>query len=565
MSWDKSDATSTADLTPPPGPFPWGWAANRRMCTGVYLDRQFRDRLLRTVYCARKRRVAPSYGFDLVLVLTHAWRAWRLELAQDAVVVAILLVALIREPIEALMAAAAMAIWYLTHALLRLAREFAAYYRGDRSYSDFEKMRSRGSVISRAALVACIVLVVAIFVRWRENPGAHEPWFIRSGALDAAAIFLGLLAASAIGGAMRQMKVNWLRMRDSEDHRAFSRRMKTVRMQQRHPFVVYSGFSPFIGSGLLVRTWSFAQRLIHEKPTGREKDQEFKELPFPASEIVERLKTMITELAEDRHKETCLPGLTVKDQVFLEGTHAEPYLAILQPGRTQRELEEAISEAIASTGEVARHYLTCQVASWGGEVVTTVFVHVSLQGRTLYLEFSTYALLPTRQEYHIVDEVGGTGAAAVIRGAMKAVTSASDAFLAPRRMLVALSRAWDSVLAQWDGTAVLRRGLNIGAQISARESAATESDEQYFQLRDIFQHSKVIERRLIATVGDFLRERNVDTSEFWQRATTILNNGVLATNVGAVTVMGSAFGENATVENIGVSGQQAATVDSGSG
>ena len=92
-------------MTPPAGPFPWGNAANRRMCTGVYVDREFRDRLLRSVYGARKRRVAPSYGFDLVLVLAHAWRAWRLELAQDIIVLAILIGALIKEPLQTLVAA----------------------------------------------------------------------------------------------------------------------------------------------------------------------------------------------------------------------------------------------------------------------------------------------------------------------------------------------------------------------------------------------------------------------------------------------------------------------------
>lgn len=565
MSWDPIDSAATIQMTPPAGPFPWGRAANRRMCTGVYVDREFRDRLLRTVYSARKRRVAPSYGFDLVLVLAHAWRAWRLELAQDIIVLAILVGALTQEPLQTLIAAAALSVWYLTHALIHLVGEFTAYYWGDRTFADFEKMRSRGNVLTRALLTACIVLGASVYARWRTHAHTGESWLFRSGLAGAGVIFLSLLATIAIMSAIRQMKISLLRRRDADVLRPAGRRLLTIYSQQRHPFVVYSGFRPFIGSGLQVRTWSFAQRLIHEKSIGSESDREFATLPFSAADLVCRLKKMITELAQDNHRETRLPGLTVTDQVFVEGTHAQQYMTILQPNRTQKDIEDAIADAIASSGEVARHYLACQVASWGGEVVTSVFVHVSLQGRTLYLEFSTYALLPTRPEYHVIDEVGGTGLGAVMRAAVKSLATASDAFLAARRLLVGIVQLWDGLMAQSDGTAVLRRGIDIGAAVSARETAATGSDENYFQLRDIFQHSKIIERRLIASVGDFLKERHVDTSEFWQRATTILNNGVMNTNVGTVNISGSAFGEQASVENVAPADQatSATSVESG--
>ena len=76
------------------------------------------------------------------------------------------------------------------------------------------------------------------------------------------------------------------------------------------------------------------------------------------------------------------------DQVFIEGTHAWSYRHVLRGLRGSDDVEEVMTEAIARPSDVARHYLACQVVSWGGEIVTTVFVHVSLQGRTLYLEFS---------------------------------------------------------------------------------------------------------------------------------------------------------------------------------
>src|SRR5262249_59622074 len=53
--------------------------ATRHLCAGVYRDRPFRDLVIRQVHNDSRRRVAPSYGFDLVPVVRHAWRSWFLD------------------------------------------------------------------------------------------------------------------------------------------------------------------------------------------------------------------------------------------------------------------------------------------------------------------------------------------------------------------------------------------------------------------------------------------------------------------------------------------------------
>jgi len=311
-------------------------------------------------------------------------------------------------------------------------------------------------------------------------------------------------------------------------------RLTTIQFQQFHQFTVYSGFNPFVGSGLNVRTWSFAQRLIKADLTGAGNNEYRDAMPFTAESLIGRLKRMISGLRDDENPETRLPGLVVTDHVLVEGTHAGPYRNALRSDPGSKEVEAAIAHVIAHSSDVARHYLACQVASWGGEVVTSVFVHVSLQGRTLYLEYSVYALPPTRKEYHVIDEVGATSPASVARAACKGIFRFPQALLAPRRLAWAPGELLAALRARTDGTLTVRRRNNIGAQVSAREAACGDADESYFQLRDIVQHSQVVERRMISTVGEFLKERGVDTSEFWQRATTILNQGVI--NAGAGTV-----------------------------
>lgn len=57
-------------------------AATRHLCAGVYVDRSFRDLIIRKIHNDARHRVAPSYGFDLVPVVRHAWWSWLLDTGQ---------------------------------------------------------------------------------------------------------------------------------------------------------------------------------------------------------------------------------------------------------------------------------------------------------------------------------------------------------------------------------------------------------------------------------------------------------------------------------------------------
>jgi hypothetical protein len=396
-----------------------------------------------------------------------------------------------------------------------------------------------------------------------RHGNATEPWPVRSGLVSAALLLIVFAVIVSAGTAAR---MTWLGRLDAADvglRRRDGQRMRVIDAQQYHPFTVYSGFKPFVGSGVNVRSWSFAQRLIHSKVLGTEADQEYDQPPFTARDLLDRLKQMIYGLRDDENLETRLPGLTVTDHVFIEGTHAAPLHSVLTADRDSAEVTDAIQNAIACPSDVARHYLASRVESWGGEVVTSVFVHVSLQGRTLYLEFATYALLPTRPDYHVIDEAGGTGAGATGKAIGSALIQLPEQLMGMRRLLRVPIQLWIALSPRKDQAAMITARMNspkrhirsfsmlrpvdIGATTSAREIAAAAADESYFQFQDILQHSKVIERRLIATVGDYLKEVGVDTSEFWQRASAILNNGVINAGPGTVNVTGSVFGEQPTV------------------
>jgi hypothetical protein len=512
------------------------WTACRRMCAGTYLDSEFRDRLLREVYNARSRRIAPSYGYDLVPVLVHAWRAWRLEMAQHIIALAVFLVFLLAFPLDTIIAASILAALYFLHSLVRLTADFVAYYRGRDSALEISRLRTRRRFILSGMLASAVVFGAAVLVLlYFGHHNGEPPRWPDSGSLaDSVFLLTAILVIVAMTAALRQIKISRLHTTGSNLKHSSSGRLDTISFQQHHPFTVYSGFTPFIGSGTNIRIWSFAQRLTRAGVMGALGRDYGDELPFTTLELIDSLRAAFTSLREDENPETRLAGLQVTDHVLVEGTHAIPYMYALRSDPESTVVAEHIDYVISHSSDVARHYLACQVASWGGEVVTSIFIHVSLQGRTLYLEYSVYALMPTRKEYQVIDEVGATGPASVMRAAGKSILRFPYAVVAPQRLTQAPRELLAAMRAQEDGTLRPRRRTNIGSQVSAREIACSDADESYFQFRDVVQHSKIVERRLVTTVGEFLKDRGVDTSEFEQRATTILNQGII--NAGAGTV-----------------------------
>jgi hypothetical protein len=163
------------------------------------------------------------------------------------------------------------------------------------------------------------------------------------------------------------------------------------------------------------------------------------------------------------------------------------------------------------------------------------------------LEFATYALFPTHPGYRIIDEAGGTGIGATAKAVAKTLSALPQQLTSACRVAWAPAQLLAVLRPKKDRTGSVAKRFDIGARVSVREIAAEESDRSYFQYQDVRQHSKIIERRLIDAVGEFLTELGIDTSEFWQRATTILNNGIINTGSGSVTSTNTTFGDSSPV------------------
>ncbi len=543
--------------------------ATRRLCAGTYLDRDFRQRLLHDIYNSRERRIAPSYGYDLVQVLQHAWRAWWLELARDAIAVALFVVAVLTAPLGTLFLVGLLAGWYALRACWRVLIDACRMLRGRTSFDYVRGVRFRAK-LAACELLGSAMVVGGTVLAMRLNPQGSR---LRDDLTQTGLLVAVFVLLYTVSGIVRQWQLDRLHNPSAVKGSPRSRRLRTLDTQQKHTFTIYSGYRPFVGSGLKGHRWSFAQRIIRKKGIGQNRDEEFhpSQPPFKTSEIVEHLKKSINNLSSATHSETRLPGLRVCDQVFIDGT----YVNNVPDALSDHPPPIVLDHIMAEPREEARYHIACQVEAWDGELVTTVFVHISLQGLTLYVEFSTYALLPTPSRFRVIDEVGGTGRKAALRMARQGLSELPDVLHAPRRLLAVPKHLVTAYRAQRDtkGESFKRRDIDIGAQTSAREIAReiagdgvdNDPDEvsaqrrlrrgpgeaTYFQFLDVARHSKIIERRLLAAIEEFLKTKKVDTSEFARRADAILNYSMMMNIGDNYGMMNMNIGDDNTINNSG--------------
>jgi hypothetical protein len=300
--------------------------------------------------------------------------------------------------------------------------------------------------------------------------------------------------------------------------------------------VVYSGYQPFVGSGAVQRRWDLTQRLVHAPIGGLaavhqpERVREFVRPPFSAAEISHYVGDYIRALADDPVPERGLPSLTVADKVFVAGTEIDD----LELDCTPAELEDVIRRPVAPR----RHYLTCQVVSWHGELVTTVYVHFAVQGRALYVELQVVGLLPCHETFRVVDEVGGTGVAAVLRAAARAVLDTPATVGSAPGGLVRGIVDKLRIGTRRSAPIRVRHGYDYGARVSLRELGTSDGTGDPMRTQDIRKYGRIIERRVLAAILDFLESRGVDVAEYRQQSTNIINAGAVVSSGATVNVGG---------------------------
>jgi hypothetical protein len=540
-------------------------SATRHLCAGVYLDRRFRNLVIRKVYNDSRRPVAPSYGFDLVPVVRHAWRAWALEVVLLSAVLAVLIVAVVLHHALAVLTVLCWCAMYLAlldatknlYVFLRLRAKLAAEQWSNRRERkrparDLEE-RSKRKRRFKTSFACCVLLGLA------PVPAARALHTSLHAVLPKVAVYAGALLVCGVAiGVLRQLQLNANQHAHSLRPRTLTRREEAIDQQQDPTCVVYQRPvskkdtdpfdlltgqekypSPFVGSGQLVHRWLPPMTVQLLRPDLANlldmAQREHATPPFDAHQLVDHLRFALRQLTTAPGSEN-LPGLHVRDRLYIAEADVSADRKLL--GANDFEIRRIIDNPLAP----AHHFLETSVPIAGGELVTTVLIRVSLKGRCLSLDVATCALTRTPGHYQVTDQYGEDGIGAVIRAALRAVCALPRDVLMFWRLVavpVLAARAW---WAAKDRTHKPRRGVPVSPRVSLREKVADEWKNAQLDRTTIYDHMKIIEQRVLKATLDFLKAHDVDTSEFEQQATNIINSGVL--NMG-----GTMVGDNTAVAN----------------
>lgn len=488
--------------------------ATRLLSAGAYLEKAYRRNVIRELVRDRFRIVAPSYGYDAVTVLAHALAARSLRRKQLAGVFlgGLLDLILLKNGILGFTGAALIACW--------LPWAFAFLRR---------------------------VATMQALIRWlgpQSEPSS-------SGAADYEYDF-------PANGALTGQLVEKIALEQSGGRR------EIVFARER--------YEPFVGAGWGREDWTTAELLVAMKtdPTLRayfreDQDGDVQEIepppviPFTVAEITEyvahRLESelrdeapygeQIENLVVERRRYSRAGAVPVKKRLFWRWRG----VILLPPPATANEIAAFRLIEDREQYNAAREYLCIRVGAWDQEVVTSIFVGFDLRGNTLYSEFYPYVMPPVQASFHLVDRLPQRlGPKLLLRMAAgiplglprKAYLAAWRAARAGWRRLRALGRAAVGLVGVVDGSE-FRLGryavdlVDTGAKVSLRELAASDGYHHFFQQADEEKYVKVVQRRLLEVVRDFLIEHNIDVFDHDARGTTILDQ---STRTGNVTMVG---------------------------
>jgi FHA domain-containing protein len=429
----------------------------RYLCAAVHVDRRFREHVLDEVVNQPYRAVCPSYGVDLVAVVCHALAAQRQRLLRDLALLGLLFAAVL-------------------------------------SILSADGLTPDSAVIPALVVIGLLAWFVVAF----------DAWWLRY------VVLVGGLSLRA-PHARRPKRPSGGRL---------ARRLDAITGVQSSNVVVFSGFTPFVGSGYEDENWSFAidiEKGAKDPATGRRKTPK----SFSAGDLYTALAANLATIG--------LPNLRVEERLLVNGVDVRQIPALL-PNRHAAPIGFAAPEVLHAVRDrnrgVARTYLCVEVTGWRGQLVVTIFVRVvRLQG-SLYLEWTSYVLPPLRDEYYDVDRISPRLGAAIAYAIGHGLVYALPALVSsPFMVLHRLDRwldAWRSRSRQRDQI-LADRNFDYGARSSIREEAAGATYKRYFLSLDSEMYTKVVQVRLLKHIFDFLELHDLDTSDFAAQQ-TIINN-----------------------------------------
>ena len=257
-----------------------------------------------------------------------------------------------------------------------------------------------------------------------------------------------------------------------------------------------------------------------------------------------------------------MPNVEVHNRLFVAGhsAHAVPGLLPDELDRPATTVPlNAVRLGIEKPRPDIRTYLCVEKTSWSGELAVNLYLRAAMISGDLFIECHAYVLLPLRAELTAVDHTP-TGSAEMT---FRSVRDAFGAYQVLRRLPHEVKR--EQVAARRrrkdlaDTCRAIRkhRPVGRGAGLSIRAAAADDERVFLFAYTDELMHLNALQRRILNAIETFLDQHGVDTADFHQKQTNIINNHTYAigsvnaqnAQVGSGNVQNSNSGSNPPPQN----------------
>jgi hypothetical protein len=307
---------------------------------------------------------------------------------------------------------------------------------------------------------------------------------------------------------------------------------------------VSQSFTPFTGYGQQTGAWSYAIR-TDEPKEGADTVQSFE---------VHALYDHIAAAVEDLR----LPGVRVQDRLVVNGADLQVNLddatsRALLPDQERAPVPHVQPRLIHDLREDgsgrARPYLALQICGWEGELVATHFLRFYLSPKrdVLFAENSVTLLAPVRAAYRSVDILLSHP---TFRQSVEIIVSS---FMRTIALLIRSVPELLGVIRHHLGSKrrrqlreIKHRSFNYGAPLSLRQAASDQLYYRYFQKIDVEMYNKVVIRRLLDSLIEFLDQHDIDTSDLRDQSTIVAGGFSIGENANVSFVQSAvAVGQNA--------------------
>ena len=524
----------------------------RHLCGAAYLDTGFSDVVIREVLEDERRAVPPSFGFDLDPVVRHCLRARRLMLARDAVVTGLVLLGLVLAPGPTLgwLGVGAIVLIRKSPWARRLAPNARAGLYG---------------VIAVLALVSacCLGAVWGPMLNGFSFSSATESAFDQSISEPTETDLYGILLLSfflplALGFVTFLLLLRFRRqtyeilVRELAPERPvqqwavsngrIERRLNRIAAGQRGNITVQES-DPFLGAGNVMHGWSFAITLRTAKssgglpgpgPSGWGPAGSGEPVRLDAVELVTHVRDAVLRMRDSALPEReRVAGLYPVPHVVADGVRRQedPLLEPRSSMPYSMASDEAL-EAIIRTPQGGLRYYERFVVPLGGKRIdaddgkmvlpaqslgceVAVFVHLAVEGGTLYAELMATLLPPVQRRYQLADMLNEDRLTSrAVRDTLRGF--AGDTAGAPSRLVGGLRRNRNILRRMNEASQDSQefRAYDYGARLSVREFAAEPDVHKFLQALDGWKYVKLLDRVVSEAIIDFLTDHGVDTTEF---------------------------------------------------